>query len=84
MKAQKLIIAIFLSLGIVFGSSCVIIKPKTKHDMGLHKGWFKNKNNPHNPNYKGKTNQKKENKNKGPKIKENKNKGNKKKGNKKK
>jgi hypothetical protein len=25
-----------------------------KHDNGKHKGWFKNKNNPHNPAHDGK------------------------------
>lgn len=32
-------------------SSCVITH---KHDNGKHKGWYKNKKNPHNPNHNGK------------------------------
>ena len=62
MKLQKLIIAILLSLGIMFGTSCIIIKPTAVHDKGLHKGWHKNKKNPHNPDYKGNKNKNKENK----------------------
>jgi len=29
--------------------SCASIKP-LRHDQGKHKGWYKNPNNPHNPN----------------------------------
>lgn len=62
MKLQKLITAILLSLGIMFGTSCIIIKPTAVHDKGHHKGWYKNKKNPHNPDYKGNKNKNKENK----------------------
>ncbi|MBC7485987.1 MAG: hypothetical protein H7282_04475 [Cytophagaceae bacterium] len=32
-------------------SSCVaIVTTDAPHDNGQHKGWYKNRNNPHNPN----------------------------------
>ena len=31
---------------LISATSCAVIMPK---DSGLHKGWFKNPNNPHNP-----------------------------------
>lgn len=42
MKIYKLLITTVLCLGLMFGSSsCVVIN--TKHDKGLHKGWYKPK-----------------------------------------
>lgn len=38
--------ALLLSLNL---SSCVVVQPHERHDNGLHKGWYKNPNNPHNP-----------------------------------
>jgi hypothetical protein len=52
-------------------SSCtriiVIQDVPVKHDNGLHKGWYKNPNNPHNPAHSsnGKVNNGKGNKGKG-------------------
>jgi hypothetical protein len=42
----KLILPFILFTGILFSlTSCLVI-----HDDGHHKGWYKNSNNPHNPN----------------------------------
>lgn len=48
MKAVKLILILFFCAGLIFSTtSCTVITPKNN---GNHKGWYKNSNNPHNPN----------------------------------
>ncbi len=47
MKLLKTITIPVFCIGLLFAtSSCVMVKK----DNGLHKGWFKNRNNPHHPN----------------------------------
>jgi hypothetical protein len=47
MKILKItLITLLLSFIISSGTSCVAYRK----DNGKHKGWFKNPNNPHNPN----------------------------------
>jgi hypothetical protein len=49
MKKLKAILVLLFCLGFLFGStSCAVFFTK---DNGKHKGWYKNTNNPHNPNY---------------------------------
>ncbi|MCD6068295.1 MAG: hypothetical protein K0S33_3121 [Bacteroidetes bacterium] len=48
MKAIKFTIAsLLISFLLVPQLSCIVT---TRHDNGKHKGWYKNPNNPHNPN----------------------------------
>ena len=48
MKKVKLFAVVIMSAGLLLGtSSCFIAVSK---DNGQHKGWYKNPNNPHNPN----------------------------------
>ncbi len=43
---MKKILMLLLPLGLLMGSgSCVVVK----HDNGKHKGWYKNRHNPHHP-----------------------------------
>lgn len=45
---MKTFIILILCIGLLFSmSSCVVV---AKSDNGKHKGWYKNPNNPHNPN----------------------------------
>ena len=47
MKSFKKITILVFCVGLLFAtSSCVVVRK----DNGLHKGWFKNRNNPHHPN----------------------------------
>ena len=47
MKKIKKVFALLLGIFFMFSvSSCIIIQQK---DHGKHLGWYKNKNNPHNP-----------------------------------
>jgi hypothetical protein len=47
MKTFKTLAALLILTGLLFNnSSCVVVKK----DNGKHKGWFKNRNNPHHPN----------------------------------
>jgi flagellar basal body-associated protein FliL len=49
MKRLKVMILIVLSMVILMGTqSCLVL---TKKDNGKHKGWYKNKKNPHNPKH---------------------------------
>lgn len=51
MKFKSLLIAALA--GLILSSCTVSMRKtavKTKSDNGLHKGWNKNTNNPHNPN----------------------------------
>ena len=48
MKKLKTIIALMLCMGILLNLvSCAVFYKK---DNGNHNGWYKNHNNPHNPN----------------------------------
>ena len=50
MKPFRTIFISVLCLGLLFSTiSCAVILQK---DNGKHKGWYKNTNNPHNPNSK--------------------------------
>ena len=45
---NKIAIMLVLSFSLLFGAtSCVVVY---KTDNGKHKGWYKNRNNPHHPN----------------------------------
>lgn len=49
MKLFRSAFAIFLVFALMLGStSCLVFYPRT--DNGGHKGWHKNRNNPHHPN----------------------------------
>ena len=49
-KKQIKFPTIFLiSIMFIFTTSCLSIK-QVSHDEGNHNGWYKNPNNPHNPN----------------------------------
>ena len=49
MKALKLVfVSVLMLMFLISTNSCVTLQ---KTDNGLHKGWFKNTKNPHNPNY---------------------------------
>jgi hypothetical protein len=54
MKLFKAVTAAVLSVGILIGAnSCTVgifRKGTTTTNNGKHKGWYKNPNNPHNPN----------------------------------
>jgi len=68
MKLFKPLIIIFFSLILLFAvSSCVVVRK----DNGKHRGWFKNRNNPHhfNSTNPGKSEGSKEGKSKGKKKK---------------
>ncbi len=74
MKIRNYLVVCILVLGLIFSvSSCVVVN--TKHDNGLHKGWYKPKTSPaHNANkahykneQKGKNKQDKDKKKKGKK-----------------
>lgn len=41
------VVIIFISAFLLSLTSCVVLSPSNN---GNHKGWFKNTNNPHNPN----------------------------------
>ena len=46
MKPYKLITTVVFCLALIFvTSSCVVVRK----DNGKHRGWFKNRNNPHHP-----------------------------------
>ncbi|MBA3663061.1 MAG: hypothetical protein H0W61_02490 [Bacteroidetes bacterium] len=46
MKTIKIVAALSIIMSVTLGtSSCVVVK----RDNGLHRGWYKNSNNPHNP-----------------------------------
>ncbi|MES2764058.1 MAG: hypothetical protein V4677_17715 [Bacteroidota bacterium] len=48
MKNHKFILGITLIISLsISQSSCIVVHKK---DNGKHKGWYKNSNNPHNPN----------------------------------
>jgi hypothetical protein len=50
MKKLKVFIPIILSMIIMLNlTSCFLIL-NDKKDNGQHRGWYKNQNNPHNPN----------------------------------
>lgn len=49
----KSLLPLLLSVLLVTGTSCVIkstARTGNSKDNGKHKGWFKNRHNPHNPN----------------------------------
>lgn len=51
MKLFRPAFALFLVFALVLGStSCIVFHPNTRTDNGGHRGWYKNRNNPHNPN----------------------------------
>jgi len=45
-KISKLFVIVMCLSFLFYTTSCVVLVPK---DSGKHKGWYKNKNNPHNP-----------------------------------
>lgn len=45
---MKYLFTTLLLAGLLVSSSCTI--HHVHHDNGKHKGWYKNKKNPHNPN----------------------------------
>ena len=48
MKTFRAVAILFLCLVLLFSvSSCIVF---LKKDNGNHRGWYKNQNNPHNPN----------------------------------
>ena len=52
MKLFKSIFALFF-VAIILNSlsSCIVLHPhRNSGNNGKHKGWYKNSNNPHNPN----------------------------------
>jgi hypothetical protein len=56
MKILRKIILLIFCIGILFGAtSCAVFLTKdSSHihkDNGKHEGWFKNKNNSHNPSH---------------------------------
>lgn len=49
MKFNSSILLILASILLLISStSCIVLYPHK--DNGKHKGWYKNSNNPHNPN----------------------------------
>lgn len=56
MKIVKPFMILALCMGLLFSTtSCVVLVGKEhrkeyRKDNGKHRGWFKNSNNPHNPN----------------------------------
>jgi hypothetical protein len=46
---MKTIFTLLISASLLFTTSCVVVTPGVKKDNGKHKGWYKNRNNPHNP-----------------------------------
>jgi hypothetical protein len=48
----NLVSGLFIVICIIVSvSSCVaVVSTDAPHDNGKHKGWYKNRNNPHNPN----------------------------------
>ncbi len=53
MKLFRSAFALFLVFALLLGStSCIVFHPRSapRTDNGGHRGWYKNRNNPHNPN----------------------------------
>lgn len=46
MKKFLSMLALALCIGFLVSTASCVVK---KHDNGKHKGWYKNKKNPHNP-----------------------------------
>jgi hypothetical protein len=46
---SKMLLPLLLAILFVSGTSCMV-KTTAKKDNGKHKGWYKNRHNPHNPN----------------------------------
>ena len=50
MKTSRIVVLLFLLTGLLFSAtSCVVF---VKKDNGRHEGWYKNTNNPQNPDSK--------------------------------
>ena len=51
MKIFKSLIALLIFSVVLTGfSSCLVLHTTESGNNGKHKGWYKNSNNPHNPN----------------------------------
>jgi hypothetical protein len=46
---MKQVLHILIAGFMLFSMSCVVVTPGAKKDNGKHKGWYKNRNNPHHP-----------------------------------
>jgi hypothetical protein len=47
---MKTIFTLTAALLLVFGTQGCVVHTTAKKDNGKHKGWFKNRHNPHHPN----------------------------------
>ena len=65
-RTMKKIFSLTAAALLILGSSSCVVHTTAKKDNGKHKGWYKNRHNPHHPNSNnpGHSKQKSKNKNK--------------------